>query len=230
MALCDEIKLLLGPFDDGELEPHEMEDVALHVVGCDSCNSALDDLRQLGVALRDATVMPSLTGFAADVQTRIAKMRTPFGVRMRGYLSEFNQRLAAGIAIGAATAASAVVTLVVVSHFIPDLRHLPIASSNPISSSNPVAPSSLSQPEDLARSTQSEQPQQVARAVSMPSAATPASAVNSEDLTGGIDGGRTAARNDVRTVIKRLEADSPDVAVWDEPHDDTTVIWVPDQP
>jgi hypothetical protein len=34
----------------------------------------------------------------------------------------------------------------------------------------------------------------------------------------------------VRTVIKRLEADSRSVAVSDGPRDDTTVIWVPDQP
>jgi hypothetical protein len=180
------------------------------------------DLRQLGVALRDATVMPSLNGFAADVQARIARMRTPFGVRIRSYLSEFNQRLAAGIAIGAATATSAIITLMVVSHFIPDLRRIPIVTSNQIASSNPT------QTEDLAHSTQNEQ---VARVVSMPvaagSAASPAAGANS---MAAIDDGRTPARNDVRTIIKRLEADSPDVAVWDEPRNDTTVIWVPGQP
>jgi hypothetical protein len=215
MALCDEIKLLLGPFDDGELEPHEMEDVALHVVACDSCNSALVDLRQLGVALRDATVMPSLSGFAADVQDRIARMRMPVGLRLRGYLSEFNQRLAAGMAIGAATAASAIITLVVVSHFIPELRRLPVASSSP------------SQTADLAHSTQ---PEQVSRSASMRPSGAAASAAASVDATGGIDDERTPARNDVRTVIRRLEADSPSVAVSDGPRDDTTVIWVPDQP
>jgi anti-sigma factor RsiW len=37
------------------------------------------------------------------------------------------------------------------------------------------------------------------------------------------------ARNDARTVISRLEAENPAVAVWSEPRTDTTVIWLPDR-
>ena len=48
MPTCDQVKLLLGAFDDGELEPHEMEDVAFHVVGCTACKATLDDYRSLG--------------------------------------------------------------------------------------------------------------------------------------------------------------------------------------
>ncbi len=30
-------------------------------------------------------------------------------------------------------------------------------------------------------------------------------------------------------VISKLESQSPNVAVWSEPQNDTTVIWLPDQ-
>ncbi len=34
---------------------------------------------------------------------------------------------------------------------------------------------------------------------------------------------------DSRAVISKLESENPAVAVWSEPHTDTTVIWLPDQ-
>ena len=52
MARCDDIKLLLGPFEDGELEPHEMQEVARHVVACTACDGELADYRTLGLAMR----------------------------------------------------------------------------------------------------------------------------------------------------------------------------------
>jgi len=39
-----------------------------------------------------------------------------------------------------------------------------------------------------------------------------------------------SALHDSHAVISRLESRSPSVAVWSEPHHDTTVIWLPDQP
>ena len=38
-----------------------------------------------------------------------------------------------------------------------------------------------------------------------------------------------AAAEDSQTVISRLESEIPSVAVWSEPQNDTTVIWLPDQ-
>jgi hypothetical protein len=31
------------------------------------------------------------------------------------------------------------------------------------------------------------------------------------------------------TIISKLETSNPNVAVWSEPNQDTTVIWLPDQ-
>src|SRR5579859_3292053 len=112
MALCDEMRLLLGPFDDGELEPHEMEEVAFHVVGCVGCKSALDDYRSLGVALRDVVTVPALDHFAADVAARIDHTWIPLRVRL-GRLRDAFRRLGSVVEIVAVAAATAVVTLMV---------------------------------------------------------------------------------------------------------------------
>lgn len=83
MAQCSEIELLLGPFTDGELEPHEMEEVALHVVACHLCKAALDDYHALGVTLRGAVALPELASFSAAVQGRIRQLRVPLHTRIK---------------------------------------------------------------------------------------------------------------------------------------------------
>lgn len=114
-GLCDQIRLLVGPFDDGELEPHEMEDIALHIVSCTECKAILDDYRELGVALRDAVVAPSLDGFAQAVEARIASLSAPLRVRVRRYLERLSDGFGAALALGAAAAAAAILTFIVVS-------------------------------------------------------------------------------------------------------------------
>src|SRR5271169_6608370 len=110
MARCDDIKLLLGPFEDGELEPHEMQEVARHVVGCADCDGELADYRTLAVSLRGAATIPDLTGFSAAVLSRIEQLPIPLGVRIRRYLTSFSGGIGATIATGFAAAAVAVVT------------------------------------------------------------------------------------------------------------------------
>ena len=39
----------------------------------------------------------------------------------------------------------------------------------------------------------------------------------------------SAAGGEPSTIISKLETSNPDVAVWSEPSQDTTVIWLPDQ-
>ena len=39
----------------------------------------------------------------------------------------------------------------------------------------------------------------------------------------------SAASGEPSTIISKLETSNPDVAVWSEPSQDTTVIWLPDQ-
>jgi hypothetical protein len=115
MPACGHIKLLLGPFDDGELEPHEMEDVALHVVICTACKAALDDYRSLGVALRGYSPEPALEGFGRAVIRRIDEIPQPLWIRCRNHLSLFAERprhasLVAGGAFAALLAALLLLT------------------------------------------------------------------------------------------------------------------------
>jgi hypothetical protein len=39
----------------------------------------------------------------------------------------------------------------------------------------------------------------------------------------------SATSGEPSTIISKLESSNPDVAVWSEPSQDTTVIWLPDQ-
>ena len=39
----------------------------------------------------------------------------------------------------------------------------------------------------------------------------------------------SVASREPSTIISKLETSNPDVAVWSEPSQDTTVIWLPDQ-
>lgn len=116
-AQCNEIELLLGPFDDGELEPHEMEEVALHVVTCHECKAALDAYRSVGVALRSAAFEPDLAAFSASVQERIQRIRVPLNVRIRESLDRLGEGLGTVFAMGAAAAMAAVITAVLVGPY-----------------------------------------------------------------------------------------------------------------
>ena len=134
MPACDQVKLLLGPFDDGELEPHEMEDVAFHVVSCATCKAALEDYRSLGVALRDSFSMPVAKGFTDAVLGRIAQVPQPLWRRLTSYLDAIGERVGKGMAIAATAALAALVTTVVVTPYAQRLLHgvnrAPAASSS----------------------------------------------------------------------------------------------------
>jgi hypothetical protein len=203
MAACDEIKLLLGPFDDGELEPHEMQDVAFHVVSCRSCKSVLDDYRGLGLALRDSTAQPVLDGFAQAVQARIEQMGVPLRVRIAHRLDSIIERLGTVAVMGTAAAVAAVLTVMLVGPFARGL----------VSRQNSAATQVAAKvPETTATQTQTDL------------------ANENSELNNEISSAETVAADDSQAVVSRLEADSPSVALWHEPRSNTTVIWVPDQP
>jgi len=76
MAECSEISLMLGAFEDAELEPNEMQEVAYHLARCDSCSSILSDYSTVGRELRSITpaldfAAPNLAGFA-DAVSRVS--------------------------------------------------------------------------------------------------------------------------------------------------------------
>jgi hypothetical protein len=123
MPECDQVKLLLGPFEDGELEPHEMEDVALHVVRCGMCKAALDDYRSLGVALRDCLPQPALDGFSAAVVKRIDQIPQPRWRRWKAYLDSLAEQVGTTASLVAAGAFAALVTAWLITPYAHRLLH-----------------------------------------------------------------------------------------------------------
>lgn len=206
MSDCEHIKLLLGPFDDGELEPHEMEDVALHIVECAECKSALEDYRALGVALRGIAPHPSLAGFAEAVQGRIQRIRPSIIVRIRRRFGALAESLGAAAAMGSVAAAAAVLTAMVVTPYARQVVRHDAPSQNL---------AMMPQPPDVRPTKVALSPQ-------------PSIGAN-EDVAQMLDPQNDAAQNS-EAVISQLEADSPSVALWNEPQTKTTVIWVPNQP
>ena len=135
MPTCNQVKLLLGPFDDGELEPHEMEDVALHVVSCEACKATLEDYRLLGVALRDCAPQPAINGFTAAVLTRIDQLPQPLWRRWRHYLDVLAEHVGGTVSLVAAGAFAALLTAWLVTPYAQHLLHrapdlVQVASSN----------------------------------------------------------------------------------------------------
>ena len=220
MARCDDIKLLLGPFEDGELEPHEMQEVARHVVGCGDCDGELADYRTLAVSLRGAATIPDLSGFSAAVLSRIGQLPRPLGVRIRRYLTTFSGGIGATIASGIAAAAVAVVTAVILTPYFKQASFLatPQRPAEIARSLPPVSPKAVPPQNFASADRQTVLPPDIAN-----------------DLAGNTGGGLPPvaeppdASGNSGAIISRLEADSPSVAVWSEPQSDTTVIWVPDQ-
>jgi len=214
MARCDDIKLLLGPFEDGELEPHEMQEVARHVVGCTDCEGELTDYHTLAVGLRGGVATPDLAGFNAAVMVRIEQLPIPLRVRIHRYLTSFSDGIGATLATGFAAAAVAVVTAVVLT---PYFKRAPFAQvSGQVARS--VAPV-LATPQDVASTDRQSAIARVVANVPAPSGGEVLPTAETPDTPGNSE-----------AIISRLEAESSSVAVWTEPKSDTTVIWVPDQP
>jgi len=208
MSTCDEIRLLIGPFDDGELEPHEMEEIAFHVVGCVGCKAALDDYRELGVALRGVAVEPSLDGFAAKVAERIDHSWIPLHVRL-GRMRELFRRVEAVFEIAIVAAATAMLTLVVAS---PYVRNFSLRAGIPATPPPPVVANTEPKATQVA----------------------PVEPVTPVYLPGSDSNLPNGMLEDPMTQSEQLLSElgggeSPSVAVWDEPHTGTTVVYVPDQ-
>src|SRR5208337_3170564 len=117
MARCDEIGPLLGAFDDGELEPHEMQEVARHLAQCAACERELAANVALGCRLRDTLSAPALEGFAEAVQMRIRQTAPPLYVRIGRRLEASRERIVAALAIAAAGLATAALTAVLLTPY-----------------------------------------------------------------------------------------------------------------
>jgi len=204
MKDCDQITLLLGAFEDGELEPHEMQEVARHLAACKSCEELLGDYNVIGRELREIITIPPLTGFAAGVNARIVALRPPLSERIGAFFESLNQRWAAAFAMVSMAGAVAVITALVLT---PYLRHNVGGAANvPMAKVEPAAaaPSLASATEESARSV-------------VPSEDEGQQLASTPDINPG----------DSHAVIKRLESQIPTTAVWSEPENGTTVIWLP---
>ena len=117
MAGCTEINLMLGAFEDGELEPHEMQDVAHHLARCEACTGMLEELSSIGRELRSMITMPPLENFASSVLERIERLPVPIGLRVRRFLGRVGDEINAGLGMGAAVAVAAMLTALLVTPY-----------------------------------------------------------------------------------------------------------------
>jgi hypothetical protein len=220
MARCEDIELLLGPFEDGELEPHEMQEVARHTAICTVCDGVLADYRKMAVALRGSQAIPNLDGFTHSVMARIERMRLPVPMPelKRHWYESISDWFANTIMMGGMAAAVAIITAMVVTPELSSWVHTRQAHAQ---HSDVVA--SISPPK--------------APAIK-PSAAPPRDDNIASNGSGSQlqepDSDNTqqfaqADNDDAGTEISSLKSDSPSVAVWTAPENKTTVVWVPDQ-
>jgi anti-sigma factor RsiW len=117
MAECGEIGMMLGAFEDSELEPNEMQEVAFHLARCETCTSVLADYSTLGRNLRSITDAPSLAGFSNAVIARVDRLPQPVLGRIERFLRRQLDSVGAGFAWGGAVAAAAIVTIILMTPY-----------------------------------------------------------------------------------------------------------------
>jgi anti-sigma factor RsiW len=146
MAECSEISLMLGAFEDAELEPNEMQEVAYHLARCDTCSSILSDFSTVGRELRSITpaldfTAPNLAGFADAVIARIDRLPQPWYQRVQRYFGRGADFLGSGFAWGGAVAAVAMLTMILMTPYLSGRK---LGAPNP--ASNQLAAATVAQP------------------------------------------------------------------------------------
>ena len=117
MAECGEISMMLGAFEDSELEPNEMQEVAFHLARCESCTGILGDYSTLGRDLRSIAAEPSLAGFSSAVIARVDRLPQPLTARIGRFFRRQVDSLGSGIAWGGAVAVAAVMTIILMTPY-----------------------------------------------------------------------------------------------------------------
>jgi len=202
MAECSQIGPMLGAFEDSELEPNEMQEVAFHLARCESCAAVLSDYSTVGRELRSFITAPVVPGFASAVIARIDRLPVPWFRRVERLFGRGADFIGSGFAWGGAVAAVAVLTAIFLTPYVQQFANGRL----------PAAPMATTQ---LAQTTPA-----VPSEPAMVAAKEPTREPSMSDM----------ADNDSHADISRLESGNPNVAVWSEPRKDTTVIWLPDQP
>ncbi|HKN11693.1 MAG TPA: zf-HC2 domain-containing protein [Candidatus Binatus sp.] len=117
MAECGEISMMLGAFEDSELEPNEMQEVAFHLARCESCTGILADYSTLGRDLRSIAAEPSLAGFSSAVIARVDRLPQPVFTRIARFLRRQADSVGTGFAWSGAVAAVAVMTIILMTPY-----------------------------------------------------------------------------------------------------------------
>jgi anti-sigma factor RsiW len=141
MAECAEISMMLGAFEDSELEPNEMQEVAFHLARCESCTGILADYSTLGRSLRSITMEPQLAGFSNAVVARIDRLPQPIFTRIRRFIERQTDSISAGLAWGGAVAAAAIVTIILMTPYAEQLANRSKPTATVATESSNVPPS-----------------------------------------------------------------------------------------
>jgi len=142
MAECGEISMMLGAFEDSELEPNEMQEVAFHLARCETCTGVLADYSTLGRDLRSITAEPSLAGFSKAVIARVDRLPQPVFTRIERFLRRQLDSVGSGIAWGGAAAVAAIMTIVLMTPYAQQFANRGTQSPVVASSDRNAAPAS----------------------------------------------------------------------------------------
>jgi len=118
MVDCSHISLMLGPFEDRALEPHEYQEVAFHLARCEQCTAELADYSTLGRELRTMlTPELPLAGFKDAVMKRIENLPVPLSVRLGRFFGGLGDFFPSGLGLTTAAAVAAALTVVLVGPY-----------------------------------------------------------------------------------------------------------------
>ena len=123
MADTEHVSLMLGPFEDRELEPHEYQEVAFHLARCEQCRTELADYGAIGRELRTLAVDLPLDGFKDAVMRRIDGLPVPLSVRLRRLFDSIGGLLPSGLGMAVAGAVAAAITVVLVTPYAQVAMH-----------------------------------------------------------------------------------------------------------
>lgn len=123
MADSAHVSLMLGPFEDRELEPHEYQEVAFHLARCEECRTELAEYGAIGRELRTLAVDLPLDGFKDAVMRRIEGLPVPLSVRLRRLFDRIGGLFPSGLGMAVAGAVAAAITVVLVTPYAQLAMH-----------------------------------------------------------------------------------------------------------
>lgn len=152
MADCSEIELLLSAFEDGELEPNEMQSVAFHLARCEACTRTLSAYSTLGRELRAAAPVPELPGFSMAVIARIDNLPKPLSARIARFFGGGADFVGSQLAWGSAAAAVAILTVVLATPYAERFasRNAPAPAQVAEAVNQPTSPALVPNPQEVA--------------------------------------------------------------------------------